>query len=338
MHPIDGAPPDSHVAVEDPREVVAAGAGAQLAEVDVPLLDPGDPGGVERPRDPQDTGAAVVAPHQGDAEGLRGQPARPPRAIERGVERLQLVVDPSHEVAFPESVVQFFRGELGQPYGGFPRALQHKVLNGGQPLTDRPGAVLPSADLEAERQEAVRRVGRSLSDTEFASYLMYPKVFAEYAKHRGHFGNVSVLPTRNFFYGMEVGEELSIELERGKTLIIRLVAVSAPHDDGTRTVFFELNGQPRSVRITEHGKVPARPRTRKADIADSKQVGAPMPGKVVTVAVASGQKVSRGETLVTLEAMKMEALVRADQDGEIAEVLVRPGAMVDAKDLLVVFR
>ena len=248
------------------------------------------------------------------------------------------VVDPTHEVAFPESVVQFFRGELGQPYGGFPRALQQKVLNGTQPLTDRPGAVLPSAELEAERQEAVRRVGRSLSDTELASYLMYPKVFAEYAKHRGHFGNVSVLPTRNFFYGMEVGEELSIELERGKTLIIRLVAVSAPHDDGTRTVFFELNGQPRSVRITEHGKVPARPRTRKADIADSKQVGAPMPGKVVTVAVASGQKVSRGETLVTLEAMKMEALVRADQDGEIAEVLVRAGAMVDAKDLLVVFR
>jgi len=248
------------------------------------------------------------------------------------------VEDPAHDVAFPESVVQFFHGDLGQPYGGFPAALQRKVLNGVDPLTGRPGAVLPPSDLDAERHEAVKRVGRAVTDAEFASYLMYPKVFGEYAKHRGHFGNVSVLPTKNFFYGMEVGEELSIELERGKTLIIRLVAISAPHDDGTRTVFFELNGQPRSVRIAEHGKVPTKPRTRKADIGDPKQVGAPMPGKVVTVAVAAGQKVARGETLVTLEAMKMEALVRADQDGEIAEVLVRAGAMVDAKDLLVVFR
>lgn len=248
------------------------------------------------------------------------------------------VEDPTHEVAFPESVVQFFHGDLGQPYGGFPEALQRKVLNGVQPLTQRPGAVLPPANLDAERQEAAKRVGRSLTETEFASYLMYPKVFVDFAKHRSHFGNVSVLPTRNFFYGMEIGEELSIELERGKTLIIRLVAISAAHDDGTRTVFFELNGQPRSVRIAEHGKVPARPRTRKADIGDPKQVGAPMPGKVVTVAVSAGQKVARGETLITLEAMKMEALVRADQDGEIAEVLVRAGAMVDAKDLLVLFR
>ena len=248
------------------------------------------------------------------------------------------VEDPAHEVAFPESVVQFFHGDLGQPYGGFPAALQHKVLKGAAPITVRPGAVLQPADLEAERQEAAKRINRTVSDAELASYLMYPKVFVDFAKHRAHFGNVAVLPTRNFFYGMEIGEELSIELERGKTLIVRLVAVSAPHDDGTRTVFYELNGQPRSVRIAEQGKVPTRPRTRKADIGDSKHVGAPMPGKVVTVAVIVGQKVVRGETLATLEAMKMEALVRADQDGEVAEVLVRAGQMVDAKDLLVVFR
>ena len=248
------------------------------------------------------------------------------------------VEDPDHEVAFPESVVQFFHGDLGQPVGGFPKALQAKVLKGREPLTDRPGAVLAAADLEAERAVAAKKLGRSVGDAELASFLMYPKVFIDFAKHRAHFGNVSTLPTRNFFYGMQVGEELSVDLERGKTLVIRLVAVSAPHDDGTRTVFFELNGQPRSVTITEHGKVASRPRTRKAEAGEEKQVGAPMPGKVVTVVAAVGHAVKRGDTLVTLEAMKMEALVRSDQDGEIAEVLVRPGQSVDAKDLLVVFR
>ena len=248
------------------------------------------------------------------------------------------VEDPEHEVAFPESVVQFFHGDLGQPVGGFPKALQAKVLKGGEPLTERPGAVLAAADLEAERAVAAKKLGRAVGDAELASFLMYPKVFIDFAKHRAHFGNVSTLPTRNFFYGMQVGEELSVDLERGKTLVIRLVAVSAPHDDGTRTVFFELNGQPRSVTITENGKVASRPRTRKADAGEEKHVGAPMPGRVVTVVATVGHSVKRGDTLVTLEAMKMEALVRSDQDGEIAEVLVRPGQSVDAKDLLVVFR
>jgi pyruvate carboxylase len=137
---------------------------------------------------------------------------------------------------------------------------------------------------------------------------------------------------------MEVGEELSVDLERGKTLIIRLVAVSEAHEDGTRTVFFELNGQPRSVRVPDRSKVAKRAPTRKAEIGDPNQIGAPMPGNVVTVAVKAGQKVARGDTLVTLEAMKMEAAVRAERDAEIAEVAVRPGQHVDAKDLLVTLR
>jgi pyruvate carboxylase len=163
-------------------------------------------------------------------------------------------------------------------------------------------------------------------------------VFVDYAKARAHYGNVAVLPTPTFFYGMEVGEELSVDLERGKTLIIRLVAVSEAHEDGTRTVFFELNGQPRSVRVPDRGKVAKRAPTRKAEIGDPGQIGAPMPGNVVTVAVKAGQTVARGDTLVTLEAMKMEAAVRAERDAEIAEVAVRPGQHVDAKDLLVTLR
>jgi len=254
--------------------------------------------------------------------------------VTSGLTRAQ-VEDPEHEVAFPESVVQFFHGDIGQPYGGFPAALQKKVLKGRTPLAKRPGEVLPAADLVAERAAAAVKIERAVSDTELASYLMYPKVFVDYAKARAHYGNVAVLPTPTFFYGMEVGEELSVDLERGKTLIIRLVAVSEAHEDGTRTVFFELNGQPRSVRVKDQSQVAKRAPTRKAEIGDPRQIGAPMPGSVVTVAVKAGQKVARGETLVTLEAMKMEAAVRAERDAEIAEVAVRPGQHVDAKDLLV---
>jgi pyruvate carboxylase len=248
------------------------------------------------------------------------------------------VEDPKQEVAFPESVVQFFHGDIGQPYGGFPVALQRKVLKGREPLLVRPGEVLPAADLDQLRVEAEKRVERSVTDTEFASYLMYPKVFVDYAKERTRFGDVSVLPTSAFFYGMSVGEELSIDLQRGKTLIVRFVAVSEAHEDGTRTVFFELNGQPRSVRVADRGKVSKRAATRKAEIGDANHVGAPMPGNVVTVAVKPGQKVKAGDTLLTLEAMKMEAAVRAERDAEVVEVHARPGQQVDAKDLLVILR
>ena len=248
------------------------------------------------------------------------------------------VLDPAVEIAFPESVVQFFRGDLGQPYGGFPQALQRKVLKDAKPLKVRPGEVLGSADLERERAEAARRCGREISDAELASYLMYPKVFTDYAAARLRFGNVSTLPSAVFFYGLEPGEEISLDLERGKTLIVRFVAVSEIHDDGTRTVFFELNGLPRSVRVPDRSQVAKRPAQRKIEPGNPAHVGAPMPGSVVTVAVRAGQKVARGDLLITLEAMKMEAAVRAEADGDVAEVLAHPGMQVDAKDLLVIVR
>ena len=255
--------------------------------------------------------------------------------VTSGLTRAQ-VEDPSVEIAFPESVVQFFHGDIGQPYGGFPEALQRKVLAGREPLTVRPGEVLPPADLGALRREAEKQCGREVTDEEFASSLMYPKVFHEYVAKRNAYGNVSVLPTHTFFYGMEPGEEITIDIERGKTLIVRFVAVSDLHDDGTRTVFFELNGQPRSVRVEDRSQGVVREAVRKAESDNPNHVGAPMPGTVATVAVAQGQKVERGDVLVTLEAMKMEAAVRADRDGEIVEVVARPGQQVDAKDLLVV--
>jgi pyruvate carboxylase len=247
------------------------------------------------------------------------------------------VEDPEVEIAFPESVVQFFHGDVGQPYGGFPPALQKKVLKGKAPLTRRPGEVLPPADLTDLRKQAEQGAGRLINDAEFASYLMYPKVFADYAATRFKYGNVSVLPTNTFFYGLAPGQEVNIELERGKTLILQFVTVSEVHEDGTRTVFFELNGQPRSVRVPDRSQVAKRPAARKIEAGNANHVGAPMPGTVVTVAVKDGQKVQRGDVLLTLEAMKMEAAVRAERDGTIAEVIARPGLAVDAKDLLVVF-
>ncbi len=255
--------------------------------------------------------------------------------VSSGLSRAE-VLDPDNAVAFPSSVEQFFHGDLGQPHGGFPPALQAKVLKGRPPLTTRPGEALPPADLEALRLTAQAGVGHELSDRQFASYLMYPQVYSEYDAERRRFGDVAQLPTMSFFYGMEPGQEIGIDLERGKSLIVRYVTRSEPHEDGTRTVFFELNGQPRAVRVLDRTATPTRAAQRKIEAGNPHHVGAPMPGSVATVAVVVGQKIARGDVVVTLEAMKMQAAVRAEIDGVVSEVLVRVSTQVEAKDLLVV--
>jgi pyruvate carboxylase len=246
------------------------------------------------------------------------------------------VVDPNFEVAFPESVVQMMRGDLGRPEGGWPAGIQTKVLKGQKPLEQRPGALMAPLDLVAERKKLDEKLGRAATDTQFASYLMYPKVFLDYAKDRAAFGDCAILPTPVFFYGMEPGEEVSVDIERGKTLIVRFVALSEVRDDGTRQVFFELNGQPRSIVVTDRSQVAKRPPQRKMEPGNAKHVGAPMPGTIATVKAIVGQKVAKGDLLLTMEAMKMETSVRAEADGTVGEVLVKPGVQVDAKDLLVV--
>jgi pyruvate carboxylase len=246
------------------------------------------------------------------------------------------VLAPDVDVPFPESVVQLFSGALGQPQGGFPEALQRKILRGAAASTQRPGATLSPADLAAERARVQKRLPRAATDDDLAAYLMYPRVWEEYIAQRLQYGNVGILPTPVFFYGMEPGQEISVDLEPGKTLIVQLVAVSDVHDDGTRTVFFELNGQPRSVRVQDKREAARQPSRRKVAPGVAGQVGAPMPGKVAAVGVVVGQKVQRGETLLTLEAMKMETTVRAEADGTVSEVVARPGDVVEADDLLVV--
>lgn len=248
------------------------------------------------------------------------------------------VLDPDTEIAFPDSVVSMFRGDLGMPPGGWPKGLQDKILNGAKPLEDRPGAVMPPADLGTVRQEVQAKVDRTVSERELASYLMYPKVFTEYAAHLKTYGDVSLLPTPNFFYGMEPGEEISVTFEAGHENIIRYLTHGDPDENGQRSVFFELNGQPRSVRVDDRSQVASRPARRKADADNPDHVGAPMPGLVASLAVKPGQVVERGDSLLTLEAMKMETAIRAERAGKVAEILVQAGTQVDAKDLLIIMQ
>jgi pyruvate carboxylase len=235
-------------------------------------------------------------------------------------------------------VVEFFEGKLGQPPGGFPPELQKRILRGRQPLTGRAGATLPPADFTAARTQLEAKLRREPSEREVISYLLYPKVFLDFAQFEARYGDVSVLPTPVFFYGMPIGGEASIEIEPGKTLIIKFLTVGDPHEDGKRLVFFELNGQPREVLVQDRSlsaeSVAARP---KAEPGNPLQVAAPMPGAVVAVAVAAGEQVAAGQKLLTLEAMKMETTLYAERAGKVAEVLTRPGTQVEGGDLLIRF-
>jgi pyruvate carboxylase len=248
------------------------------------------------------------------------------------------VLDPARDIAFPDSVVQMMRGELGQPPGGWPEAVQKKALKGAEPITVRPGSLLPPADLDAERRNLAGRIGREPSDDELASYLMYPKVFCDFAAAQELYGPTEVLPTPTYFYGLPPGEEIAVELERGKTLVIRCQAVGEPDEDGQVRVFFELNGQPRIARVPDraHGAGAAR-RRPKAEPGNPAHVAAPMPGVISGIAVQVGQAVAPGDVLLSIEAMKMESALHADRGGTIAEILVKPGDQIDAKDLLARF-
>jgi pyruvate carboxylase len=248
------------------------------------------------------------------------------------------VESPAKDIAFPDSVVSMLHGDLGQSPGGWPEKLQKKVLKGGKPITARPGSLLKPADLDADRKAAAKKLGRPLSDREFASWLMYPKVFSDFAAAQESYGPVSVLPTPAYFYGMKAGDEVFLDLEKGKTLVVRCLGIGEADEKGMVTVFFELNGQPRRVKVPDraHGAGAARAR-RKAEPGNEAHLGAPMPGVVSAVSVVAGQAVKAGDVLLSIEAMKMETALHAERDGMVAEVLVRTGDQIDAKDLLIVY-
>ncbi len=244
------------------------------------------------------------------------------------------VCNPDKEVAFPDSVKSFFAGELGQPPGGFPLALQKKVLDGQPPITNRPGENLPPADLDEMRQEATSGVSREITDEEFQSYLMYPAVFTEYMSHRRDYGPVQILPTSVFFYGMKPEQQISVDLERGKTLVIQSLAVGETDEDGMVQMFFELNGQPRTVKVPNRKFSLQVEKRRQGDPENPNHIISPMPGMISSTNVNVGQAVQAGDVLLTIEAMKMETAIRTDRASVIQTLLVGVGDNVDAKDLL----
>ena len=248
------------------------------------------------------------------------------------------VENPARDIAFPDSVVSMLRGDLGQSPGGWPAALQKKALKGEAAFTVRPGSLLKSADLGKSRREVEAKLGRKISEREFASSLMYPKVFADFAAAQETYGPASVLPTLTYFYGMKPEEEIFVDIEKGKTLVIRCLAVGDVDEKGMVTVFFEINGQPRRIKVPDraHGASNGKVR-RKAEPGNDGHVGAPMPGVVSTLAVTTGQSVKAGDVLLSIEAMKMETAMHAERDGVVAEVLVKAGDQIDAKDLLIVY-
>ena len=245
------------------------------------------------------------------------------------------VLDPDTDIAFPESVVSLFAGELGQPPGGFPEALQKKVLKSRKPITVRPGSLLEPVDLDDERRKLDQGHEHPVTDFDLASYLMYPKVFTEFRQHRENFGDVSVLPTHVYFYGMQPEEELVATMDDGRKVVIRYLTMSDTDDRGYRRIFFEVNGQPSSVLIQDHSSESAHHENERADSANPNHIGAPMPGVISTISVEAGQEVQRGDTLLTMEAMKMETAITAERDATIKRVLAKIGAQFDAKDLLI---
>ncbi len=246
------------------------------------------------------------------------------------------VLNPDRDIAFPASVIDLIGGGMGQPPGGFPEAVRRRVLLGREEIVGRPGETLPPADFDAARVKVARLLGREPAEFEVVSWLLYERVYEEFVRHQDAYSDLSILPTPGFFYGLDPGEEIAVDIEPGKTLIIRLLTISDAHVDGKRTVFFELNGQPREITVVDSSVETKGIVARKADTADPCHVGASMPGMVVTLTVKVGDVVRKGQKLLSLEAMKMEAAIHAELDGRVKEILVKPGITVLAGDLLVV--
>ncbi len=249
----------------------------------------------------------------------------------------EAILEGGRELAFPESVIELLSGAMGFPEGGFPERIQQIILRDRKPFTARPGETLPAIDFDSVGEALKVTLRREPSRRDKLSSVLYPKVFDEFAKHVATYSDTSIFSTPVFFYGLNTGEEISIDIESGKTLIIKFLTISEPHADGSRTVFFELNGQPRDVTVIDKSLEPTQKAAVKADPNDMRQVGASMPGMVVTVAVQAGDSVKKGQKLMTVEAMKMETTINAERDGKIADILVKPGSQVATGDLMLKF-
>ncbi|MCQ6275131.1 pyruvate carboxylase [Bacillus sp. V3B] len=245
------------------------------------------------------------------------------------------VLTKGNTIDFPDSVIELFTGYLGQPHGGFPKELQKVILKGKEPITVRPGELMEEIDFKALRDELYKEIGREVTSFDLIAYALYPKVFLEYVKMTQQYGDLSVLDTPTFLYGMRLGEEIEIEIETGKTLIVKLVSVGQPQADGTRVVYFELNGQSREVVIKDENIKSTVISKIKGDPKNPNHLSATMPGTVVKVIAEIGEKVEKGDHLMITEAMKMETTVQAPFSGVVKDIYVQNGDAIQNGDLLI---
>ena len=252
----------------------------------------------------------------------------------------QDVMERGQEISFPESVINFFKGDLGQPEGGFPKELQKIILRDKTPYTNRPNQHLKPIDFDkgfvAFKNEFQKGFTRELELEDYLSSILYPKVFKDAHKGFKKYGDVSPLPTKNYFYGMDIHEEIMVTIAPGKTLLIKLLSIGEPNPDGKRTVFFKVNGQNRYVEIVDQVLGIEIKVNRKVDSKNENEIGAPLPGKLAVLNVKVGDKVTKNQSLFVVEAMKMENVVAATKDGEVIEIILKEGDMVQQDDLIVV--
>lgn len=245
------------------------------------------------------------------------------------------VIEKGQTIDFPDSVIEFFQGYLGQPVGGFPEELQEVILKEREAITVRPGELLEAVDFDAVKKELDEKYNRDMTHQDVLAYVLYPKVFEQYMTTYDQFGNVSVLDTPTFLHGLRLGEEIEVTIEKGKTLIIKLVSIGEPQHDGTRVIYFELNGQPREIVVQDLNVEVSGEKKPKADPSNPNQIGATMPGTTLKVVVSPGSRVRRGEHLLITEAMKMETTVQAPRDGIVKEIFVKEGEAISTGDLLI---
>jgi len=258
--------------------------------------------------------------------------------VTRGIKPADVLNLAPGETPFPESVIDMISGGLGQPLGGWPKKLQHVILGDRRPIQGRLGAKMKPSNFKKIAEELTAKLKREATDDDVFSHIMYPEVFAGFAKIEREFGDLSALPTPVFFYGMKAGQEIAVEIEPGKTLFIRLVNIGAVDAEGKRAVNFELNGMTRQLAITDRSAKPTVKARVKADPAKPGEVGAPIPGLVTALAVSVGAKVAKGDKLLTLEAMKMQTTIYAPADGVVEQIGVQNGDAVESKDLILKMR
>lgn len=247
----------------------------------------------------------------------------------------QAVIRDGHKLDFPESVVSFFKGEIGQPVNGFNKELQQAVLKGQKSLTKRPGEYLEPVDFEALREELQQKQQDKVTDEDLISYALYPKVYEQYVQTYEKFGDVSILDTPTFFFGMRDNETVEIEIDKGKILIITLKTITKPDENGMCTIFFDMNGQARRVQIKDENVQASHLAKPKADKSNPTHIGAQMPGTVLQVNVSEGDAVEANQSLIITEAMKMETTIQAPFKGTVKKVHVSPNEGIETGDLLI---